>query len=240
MSPETNTEQAPIVEENKIINTEETAQETPESIQETNWKKFREQREIERKQREAAEKRAQEKEEEARVLKEAMETLLNKPSRDTRERQNDYSDDDLTEDERIHKKVEAALAIREKQYQEMQKQREIQEYPQRLNNEYRDFNQVCSADNLDYLEFHYPEVASAFKHVPDGYDKWSSIYKAVKRFVPNVDSRKEQKRAENNFNKPQSMASPGATQTGDTAPVHMDDQRRAANWARMQKIMKGA
>ena len=31
----------------------------------------------------------------------------------------------------------------------------------------------------------------------------------------------------------------GATQTGNTPPITMDDKRRADNWARMQKTMKG-
>lgn len=207
----------------------------PETQEQINWKKFREERALERKQKEAADKRAAEKEAEAQALKAAMDALLNKP---TQSNHNEYADDE-DEDVKIQKKIDAALSVRERQLEEQRRQREHAEFPQRLASTYTDFNDVCSTENLDYLEFHYPEVANAFKHAPDGFDKWSSVYKAVKRFVPNTNSLKDQKKAEKNFNKPQSMAASGMTQTGDTAPMQLDDKRRADNWARMQKVMKG-
>lgn len=246
MSDETITQDSKTVIEEKVENTQVQAEAAPvvveqETEQQINWKKFREQREIERKQKEAAEKRAQEKEAEAQALKAAMDALLNKPAQRNYQNDNHYEsqDDELSEDDRIQKKVEAAIAAKEKQYAESQRQRELQEYPQRLNNDFRDFNQVCTPENLDYLEYHYPEVASAFKYAPEGYDKWASIYKAVKRFIPNSGSGKEAKKAAENFNKPQSMAVPGSTPTGDTAPMMLDDKRRADNWARMQRVIKG-
>lgn len=243
MNPELENVVAPEanLEETKLINTEKTIEETAENVQETNWRKFREQREIERKEKEAAERRAQEKEAEAQALKAAMEAILNKqPIQQQNHYSQPYGEEELSEDERIQRKVEAALALKEKQYEEARRQREQQEYPQKLAADYKDFNQICTADNLDYLEYHYPEVANAYKHVPDSYDKWANIYRAVKRFVPNLDSKKEAMRAEKNFTKPQSMAVAGATPTGDTAPIMMDDKRRADNWARMQRIMRKA
>lgn len=210
------------------------AEQSPdESIQQINWRKFREQREIERKQKEASDKRAEEESAKAQAFKAALEAITNKPSPVIND---EYEE---TEDQKIDKKVNAAIAARDKRYEEERRQREQQEFPQRLNNTYNDFDRVCTTENLDYLEYHYPEVAGAFKQLPDGFDKWSSVYKAVKRFVPNTESKKEQAKAEKNFNKPQSMASPGVTQTGDTAPVQLDEKRRADNWNRMQKVMKG-
>lgn len=209
-------------------------QESPEQI---NWKKFREAREIERKQLEEERKWAKKKEEEAAALKAAMDALLNKSSNSSHTNNNEYEEE--TEDQRIEKKVKFALEAKERQLEEERKRIEQAEFPKKLASTYTDFNQVCSADNLDYLEYHYPEVASAFKYMPDGFDKWASVYKAVKRFVPNTDSKKEQAKAEKNFNKPQSMAVAGVTQTGDTAPMMLDDKRRADNWARMQRTIKG-
>ncbi len=237
--------QEAIVAENKEVvqqkNAEATALVQQESQEEINWRKFREQREIDRKQKEAAEKRALEKDAEASALKAAMEAILNKKSTNSVDvSSNQYSnDEELSEDERIQRKVDAALTIKEREYEERRKQKELAEYPQKLNSAYKDFNQVCSSENLDYLEFHYPEVAKAFRNQPDGFDKWSDIYAAVKRFVPNINNKKDQAKAEKNFNKPQSMTVSGATQTGDSAPVHLDDKRRSDNWARMQRVMKG-
>jgi hypothetical protein len=216
-----------------ISNTQNEVEETQEKI---NWRKFREQREIDRKEKLEAERKAAEKEAEAAALKAAMDALLTKnivPS------VQEESNEEETEDQRIQKKVDAAIQRKEQEIEQKRIQQEAQELPQKLALTYKDFNQVCSADNLDYLEYHYPEIAKAFSHMPDGFDKWSSVYQTVKRFVPNTESKKEQVKAEKNFAKPQSMAVAGATQTGDNAPIYLDDKRRADNWARMQRIMKG-
>ncbi len=248
MDTETVTDTKPVIEEKvEIAQTETVAQdivETQETEQQINWRKFREQREVERKQKEAAEKRAQEKEAEAQALKAAMDALLNKSPQRSFQNDNHYdnqndSQHDLSDDEKIQRKVEEAIAKREIEYERARKERENKEYPQRLLNEYRDFNEVCSQENLDYLEFHHPEIASAFKYAPDGYDKWVNVYKVTKKLLPNAGSMKETKKAESNFKKPQSMAVPGSTPTGDTAPMYLDDKKRADNWSRMQKVMKG-
>lgn len=210
-------------------------QETQEQI---NWKKFREAREQERKQKEAAEKRASEKEAEAQALKSAMEALLNKSQMQPHQASNGY-EEELSEDEKIQRKVDAALAVREKQLAVERQRHEQETFPQKLVEMYPDFPQVCTEENLDYLEYHYPEVAAPFKHLPETKEKWAAIYKAVKRFIPNTSSKKDEKRAEKNFNKPQSMSVPGVTQVGDTAPMQLDDARRNANWQRMQRVMKG-
>lgn len=216
-------------------------QETQEQI---NWKKFREAREVERKQREAAEKRAAEKEAEAAALKAAMEALVAKGNNNYQQPTNNYqtnSNDsvEISDEERIQQRIDAAFAAREEKEMKQRAQREQSELPQRLTANFADFNQVCNSDNLDYLEYHYPEVAAAFKHAPEGYDKWSNIYKAVKRFVPNTNSTKDSNKADKNFAKPQAMSIAGKTQVGDTAPQKMDDKRRQDNWSRMQRVMKG-
>lgn len=208
-----------------------------QDVEEINWKKFRETREMERKQKEEALKIAAQKEAEAQALKQAMDALLNKnqaPSSPS------HYEEDETEDQRIEKKVQAALLKKEQQFIQERQQREQQELPQRLNSTYKDFDQVCNTENLDYLEYHYPELATPFKHMPDSFDKWASLYQAVKRLVPNTNGKKDQAKAEKNFAKPQSMAVGGATQTGDTPPIRLEEKRRADNWARMQRVMKGA
>ena len=206
-----------------------------QSQEDINWKHFREQREADRKAREEAEKKMASKEAEAAALKAAMDALLSKPVP-----QASQSYEDLSEDEKIEKKVDHILAQRYARDAEERKQREQQELPKKLATEYKDFNTVCSTENLDYLEYHYPEVARAFKNAPDNYDKWADVYKAVKRFVPNTDSKALERKAEKNMSKPQAMAVPGVTQVGDTAPIMLDEKRRMANWERMQKTLRGA
>ena len=200
-----------------------------ESVEEVNWRKFRQQREEERKQREAAEKYARQKEEEAAALKQAMQALVEKPEKEI---------PDETEDQRIERKVEEKLRLKELEFEKQRAEREIKELPNRLIQTHRDFNDICTTENLDYLEYHFPEIAQAYKHMPDGFEKWDGLYKAVKRFIPNKDSKKDVKKAENNLAKPLAISKPGATQTGDHAPVlQLDEARKRSNWERMRKVM---
>ncbi len=210
-----------------------------ESEKEINWKKFKEARAQERKQAEEMAKRAEQKEAEAMALKAALEAALNKPQHQQYQ-QPQYGQEEESEDVRIQKKVDMALAERDKAHQAERAKREQEEYPQRLTQAYSDFNQVCHETNLDYLDYHYPEVSQAFQHMPEGFAKWSAIYKAVKRFVPNVDNRKDQVRAESNLKKPQSISSGTISPQGTAiGSLKLDEQRKAENWARMQRAMKG-
>jgi hypothetical protein len=211
------------------------AQAPAETQEQINWRKFREVRATERQVAEENAKLAAKSQAEATALKTAMEALLDKKH----PQQQQQSTEEMTEDQRIEMKIEQRMHAKEREYQQQRMEREKAEVPQRLQNTYKDFNNVCTKENLDYMEYHYPEVAAAFGMQEDSFDKWNNIYKAVKRFVPNTDSSKDAAKAERNFNKPQSMAVPGSTPTGDSAPQKLDDKRRADNWARMQRTIKG-
>lgn len=225
--------------EEKIAPEQTTAAPQPESDQEINWKKFREAREQERKKAEEVARKAAEKEAEVNALKAAMEAILDKQA-PAPKRRDEYDDDDESEEQRIEKKVAAALAKREAEQERQRREREQAEFPQRLVATHKDFNQVCTESNLDYLDYHYPEVSKAFKHMPDGYDKWDAIYSAVKRFVPNIDTRRDAAKAEQNFRKPQSLSSPSVSPGSEAGPaMRLDESRKRANWERMQQVMKG-
>jgi hypothetical protein len=76
--------------------------------------------------------------------------------------------------------------------------------------------------------------------MPNSFEKWQNIYKAINRFVPTTDIKKDQKQLTQNMNKPQSMSSPGTLEgTQAKGPIILDQARLAANWERMQKQMKG-
>lgn len=229
--------QQPVKQENQNTTNQENNKQVEESTQDKNWKEFRTARDAERKQAEEAAKQAKKSQEEAAALRAALDAVLSKPNHNQRQdSDNEHSEE--TEDQRIDKRVNEALAKREAENEKKRREIEAQEYPQRLARNYKDFDQVCSPDNLDYLDYHYPEVAQAFAHMPQGYEKWDSIYKAVKRFIPNTESKKEQSKAEKNFNKPQSASSPGMSQGGDLAPAYrLDEKRKEENWKRMRQKM---
>ena len=229
--------------EETSVNTEVNATEnTPqaenlqnENVEDVNWRKFREQREKDRREKEEAEQRARKSQEEAAALKAAMDSLLNKPSHNNVNDDPDFDDEEV----RLQKKIDAALAIRERQYQEQRMREEQQNFPMRLKQSLPDFDRVCTAENLDYLEYHHPNIAKSFSQMADGYEKWAGVYDLVKKLVPNTNSMRDQKKADQNLSKPQSMTRPGMGGTNDQAPHIMDEARKRANWERMQKVMKG-
>lgn len=231
-----------------VKTTQETTQlsskQPEENDQDKNWRKFREARELERKQAEETAKRAAEKEAEVLALKAAMDAILNKPNNSAESSRSNYSntgfDEEETEDQRIEKKVNALLAHKEAEQEHKRRQQEEREYPEKLKNVYSDFNQVCSSNNLDYLEYHHPELARSLGSRAQGFEKWSDIYNAIKRYVPNTDIRKDKAKAEANLNKPQSLSSTGVTQGGNAmGSARLDQAKKDDNWARMQKSIKG-
>lgn len=215
---------------------------TPETPEDPNWKAFREARKKDRAEREAAERRAAEKDAEVAALKAAMEAAFSRgnSSQSPMNQQPGYQEEE-TEDQKIERKVQQAIAAKEAQYRKEAEEREAREYPTRLQQSYPDFNQTISQENLDYLDYHYPEVSRPLQRLREGYDKWSDIYLAIKKFVPNHSTaKKEAERADVNFSKPKSISSTGLTQAQSIPGSHiLSEERKAANWARMQASMRG-
>ncbi len=228
-------EEKKVPEQNEPVANKEEIALTDKDI---NWKKFKEAREQERKQAEEISKRAAQKEAEAEALKAALDAVLNK-NQPHQHQSNGYEEEE-TEDQRIEKKVNQLLAHREAQAEQKRKQEEQATLPDKLKTVHKDFEHVCTTSNLDYLEYHHPELARSLGSRPDSFEKWNDIYNAVKRYIPNTETKREQARAESNFNKPQSLSSPGVTQGGNAMPgARLDEARKAENWARMQKSLKG-
>lgn len=198
-----------------------------------NWKAFREQREAERKAREEAVRIAAQKSAEAEALRQALEAVVNKPGHIDQEIEE-------TEDQRIERRVNQIIQERETKAEKERQEREQREFPQKLISAHPDFQKVCTTENLDYFDYHYPELAAPFKAMPESFEKWSAIYKAVKRFIPNVDSKQDQSKVEKNLSKPGSISAPGVAHGGNAMPsARLDEARKQANWERMQRVMKG-
>lgn len=246
-----NSAEKPIAQEEVITSTAKSNvdpvanQAASDSQEDPNWRAFREARKKDRSEREAAEKRAREKEEEVAALKAAMEAAFAKspPVQQQRHEYNDTYSNNIedSEDEKIEKKVQAVIARREAATAQQKAEREHAEYPNKLIQTYPDFNSVIAQENLDYLDFHYPEVARPLNRLKDGFDKWSDVYIAIKKFVPNnTTSKRESARADINMAKPRSISSTGLTQNTETGgSSRLSDQQKASNWQRMQKLLKG-
>ena len=217
-----------------------------ESPEDPNWKAFREARKKDRAEREEAIRRAAEKEQEVAALKAAMEAAFSAKSAPSPQAYQQYygmnEQTEETEEQRIERKVLELMAKKEAQYMKEQVEYEQREYPNRIKRDFPDFGQVCSQENLDYLDFHYPEISRPLQRLNDGYDKWHDTYHAVKKLIPNHSTaKKETVRADINSNKPRSISSSGPSPTGDKPKESWQESesRRAENWARMQRTMKG-
>jgi len=216
----------------------------PESHEDPNWRSFREARKKDRAEREAAERKAVEKEAEVAALKAAMEAAFSKTPTPTYAPQDPYNPyiQEESEDQKLEKRINSIIAAREDQYRKSQAEQERQEFPNRLKSTLPDFSNVVSQENLDYLDYHFPEIARPLNRLQEGYDKWYDIYHAVKKLVPNnTTAAKESKRADINQQKPRSISSPTITQpqNGPQESWKQAEQRRQENWARMQKTLKG-
>lgn len=254
MQPTPEDKKPEVKEEVKVPQPEQVKQEVPPppppaTDEEINWRKFREERAKERKQKEEMERQLAEEKARAEAMKQALEAMVSNKSTQPIEQssQVEIDDNDIPTgsqiksyvQNKISRGIQEGLKSVEEQLARKKQQEEAAQTPVKLKQTFSDFDRVCTAENLDYLEYHYPEVASALTSVPDSYDKWANVYKAVRRFVPNIDKEKELAKAQINSNKPQSMSSPGMTQTGDEAPRMLDDRRKDENWKRMQRIMRG-
>jgi hypothetical protein len=208
-----------------------------ENEQQINWRKFREARDAERKAAEEDRRKYLEKEKEANAMKAAMEAILDK--KDPPRSVNQQEGIEETEEQRILRLVDERLAAEKRKNQEEAHQRELQEAFPRAVKTFSDFTQVYTTENCDYLEYHHPELFNSLKQEPDTFEKWTRVYNAIKRYIPNAASKKDQTKADKNMSKPQSMAVPGTTQVGDTAPMMLTEDRKKDNWKRMQQRMKG-
>lgn len=228
------TEQAAPQQEQTQPQQQEQQQESPQDI---NWKRFREQRKKEREELEKERKRREEQEAQAKALQKALEEYANKSQKQQQPQRSSGWVSDEDEDKRIERKLQEWEEKRRKEREEEEKR----QLPQYLRQAHTDFDQVVNQDNIDYLEYHYPEVVKAFYHMPDSYEKWDSLYKSIKRFLPSGREKQiNQEKAQQNLNKPQSPNVEGMTQTPDTVPQYLDEERRKNNWERMRRIMKGA
>lgn len=229
--PQTDTTPNQKIETNQVTN--------PEPVENPDWRAFREARKKDRAEREAAEKRAAEAAEKAEAMKAAMEALLSRNA--PQQQHSGWGQEEETEEQRISKLVDQRLAAKEAEYARQREEEERKHYPQRLQQNFPDLNQVLSQENLDYLDYHYPEVSRPLQRLQEGYDKWSDTYAAVKKLVPNqANAKRDAARAESNFQKPRSMSAPGMSQPESLPGSHiLTEEKRQANWARMQKLLKG-
>ncbi len=224
-------------------NPQEGVDESPSAV---NFRRFRKEREAERKRMADREKEMEQEklsrererhaqETQIKAMEAAMEALLKK--------QNNPDDLDINEKELQEKRVQDLVRAELERVRKIERDeaeaREQASIRDRILSVHPDFNEVCTQENLDYVDFHEPEMSKAFQSAKNDMNKWLAIYKFVKKTIPNPMSKKDERRMEQNDKKPRSISIPGLTETGDSAPSILSDQRKKDNWARMRKVMQG-
>jgi len=211
----------------------------PEVVEDPNWRAVREQRKKDKAAREEAEKRAAEAQAQAEALKAAMEAAFAKsPPPMFQQPQSEYHEE--TEDDRIEKKVQAAIAAREAAAEKARIEREKAELPARLRQAFPDYDKVINDENGAYLEYHHPELLRTILRQPENFETCADTYKLVKKLIPGLETaKKEEIKSQANLLKPKSISSPTVTQSGEaTHPLRLSEEKKAANWARMQAQLR--
>lgn len=204
---------------------------------EENWQKYREARERDRKALKEAQEREEKRRQEVEALKAALESVVSKPTPNDHQQTNYYEEDE-DEQKRIERLVKEQIERDREARKKEEAEREQKEIPNRLAQTFPDYEQVCSDENCDYLLFHHPELAAGFRHMPDNFDKWATVYKAIKKYVPYQNKEGDKKRMERNLSKPQSNPHSSMDTSPQTVGWKLTEQRRSENWRRMQSDMK--
>ena len=117
---------------------------SPDVTEEEKYKEFQEQRKKDREQLEQKEK-------EAELLKKAVEELIQKEQTN-----DDYSYDNTPSEEQQKINLAVKKALEEKERQDL---------PKTLERSYPDFKDVCSRENIEYLEYKDPELSQALQEL---------------------------------------------------------------------------
>jgi len=239
---------------------EEQSQEelTPEEI---NWRKFRQKRNEDRKNAEEAHKTAEvaqnqskQKDEQIAALTTAIDNMLESKGKQsmTQSEQDKMISDLVDEDiptggevkgflkKFVPELIKDVLNKNKEEERQRQSDRERKEMPNNLQKRHTDFKEIVHQENLDYLDYHYPDIAGALAHLPEGVEKWSSIYNTVKKLVPNV-GKGDARRLDQNSQKPQAMTSTSASPSEEKGHgKYLSPAEKSANYKRLIELSRGA
>lgn len=232
---------------------ETTPEKTEEDPEQINWRKFREERERERRERAEEQQALERKRQEAAALKEVVDTLMSKQDHPMTQQQQeqmiaDLIDEDIPTGRDIKQFVDSKLPdiinrildSREKSAAEERQKKELESMPTKLRQAHTDFDKVVTQENLDYLDYHHPEIAKALSYMPNGFEKWSSVYSTVRKLVPSSGA-SDLRRMESNAMKPQAasaVASPPSAEMGYGRSL--TEAERMENYKKLKALARGA
>lgn len=212
-------------------------EETKETSQEKNWKAIRDKQE--RLEREYEKERQKREEYEQLLYKQ-----LTKPKEELKE---DDEIESIADDDWLTKKQSQKLAQKlateavKKALEEDRRQRSEQELPYRLKNQYPDFENVVTEDNVKQLRAQEPELAQALSQIHDKQAQAIAAYKYIKSFIPKAAEQTDYKeRVEKNSKKPGSLSAVGSSSLSQATGFEkgLTPELRKQLWQEMNECSK--
>lgn len=234
------------VEQEDVQDRAEDNQGDSEENPDEGWRQFAENRAREREARQERERKEREKADELKKLQEIL--GLNAPANETaaEKKEREQRIESLKEidlptgqdvESFVYTIIDKVLNERDQKRQQERQQEEQRSYPQRLSRDYPDIKEVVSQENLDYLEYHYPEIAEMYGNMPDGYDKYSKLYSTMRKLIPQTNKTAAE-RAKRNLSAPQATGGRSATPSRDARATGLSKEQKRANYERMLREMK--
>ncbi len=221
-------------------NTTTEEQKTELDEKDKNWKAFLEKRKEEQKENLELQKRLNEsklenerREREIENLKIAFKSLAEK-----KEETSSYDYDGDDQKKIIQDEVNRVISQRDEERKKQDTNERIRKEAIEIKEQMPDLMDICSHDNLAYLEYYHPEIAIPLAAMPDGFMKTKMAYQAVKKHVKM--GMKEKDKIEKNLSKPKSLHSAISNESQqEESSASMSDKKKTETWNKMQRLMSG-
>lgn len=228
--------------EELVVDTNTTTEEQKTELgdEDKNWKAFLEKRKEEQKENLALQKKLEEsnqenarREREIENLKIAFKSLAEK-----KEEPSNYDYDGDDQKKIIQDEVNRVISKRDKENEERETAERIRKEAIEIKEQMPDLMDVCSHDNIAYLEYYHPEIAIPLGAMPNGFMKTKMAYQAVKKHVKM--GMKEKDKIEKNLAKPKSLHSAISNEgQQEESSGNMSDKKKTETWNKMQRLMSG-
>lgn len=118
--------------------------------------------------------------------------------------------------------------------EEKRKKEELAKLPDRLKAEHRDFDEVVSEKNIEYLKAHKPHLFVTLEATQDLYARARAAYDYCKAFCPSPEIEKEKEAIKQNAARPGSLDAVGRPPTQQADPRRLSATDKQERWERLK------
>lgn len=212
-----------------------------ETDEDRNWKAFLEKRKEEQKlfdQEKEKNKKLEEdnarRQKEIEDLKVAFQVMVEKKESPI------YEDEERDSKKYVQEEIQRLFRVEQEKKKAQEDNERIYRDSMAIKQDMPDLLEICSQENLAYLEYYNPEIAIPLGKMPDGLEKTKLAYQAIKKHVKMA--KKEKEKVEQNLSKPKSIHSAYSNETmsdKENSSGVLSDKRRSETWQKMQRLISG-